>query len=79
MSVETLKLCGILILLAPLIGAILAGALGRPVLRGNTHWIVIAGVAVAFAMSVVVFGVVRGAAAGAPAVHIPLYDCVTSG
>ena len=79
MSVETLKLCGILILLAPLIGAILAGALGRPVLRGNTHWIVIAGVAVAFALSVVVFGVVRGAADGAHAVQIPLYDWFTSG
>ena len=28
MSVETLKLCGLLILLAPLAGAILAGGLG---------------------------------------------------
>ena len=46
MSVETLKLCSLVVLLAPLTGAILAGALG-PVLRGRAHWPAIFGVGAA--------------------------------
>ncbi|UCG15134.1 MAG: NADH-quinone oxidoreductase subunit L [Phycisphaerales bacterium] len=51
-----LKTCGILILLLPAAGTVLVGALGRPVLRGRSHWPVILGVAGAVICSFVVLG-----------------------
>jgi len=78
MSVETLKLCGIVILLGPLVGAVLAGALG-PVLRGRTHWPAILGVAAAFVAAVVVFTQVRGAQEGEVVAVVPVYDWIANG
>ncbi len=78
MSVETLKLCGIVILLGPLAGAVLAGALG-PVLRGRAHWPAILGVAAAFVAAVVVFTQVRGAPEGEVAAVVPVYDWIANG
>jgi len=60
MDEQTLRTCGILILLLPLGGAALAGALGRPVLRGRTHWPVILGVLGAVICSFILLGQVRG-------------------
>ncbi|RME39947.1 MAG: hypothetical protein D6788_04385, partial [Planctomycetota bacterium] len=76
MSIETLKLCGVLILLAPLAGAVLCGVLGPRWLKGRTHWPAILGVAGALAAAVVLFGQVRATGADAAAVTIPLYDWI---
>jgi NADH-quinone oxidoreductase subunit L len=78
MDIETLKLCGIVILLAPLAGAILAGALGS-VLRGRTHWMAILGVGAAFAASIVIFIQVHGAHGEDVVASIPLYDWIANG
>jgi len=43
------------IVLAPLLGAIIAGFFGKKVGRAGTHWVAIAGVAISFVLSVVVF------------------------
>ena len=58
-TIDTLRLCGIVILLAPLCGAMIAGGLGPRLLRGASHVASILGVGVAFAASVVVFLTVR--------------------
>ena len=79
MSVETLTNCGILILLAPLIGAIIAGALGSRVLRSRTHWVSIAGVGLAFVGALIVFSQVRGASGDEVSTLIPIYDWILTG
>ncbi len=79
MSAETLKICGIVILLAPLAGAVIAGALGPMLLRGRTHWPAILGVAAAFVASVVVFTQIRSADSGAEAVVVPIYEWIANG
>jgi len=76
-SIEVLKLCGLVILLGPLCGALLAGALGPRILRDRSHWAAILGVGSAFAASVVVFLQVR--AADAPSLLIPIYDWILGG
>ncbi len=43
------------IILAPLIGSIIAGVFGRQVGRAGAHWVTIIGVAISFALSLVVF------------------------
>ncbi len=43
------------IVLAPLIGAIVAGLFGKQIGRSGAHWVTITGVAVSFVMSVLVF------------------------
>ncbi len=43
------------IVLAPLIGAIIAGLFGKQIGRSGAHWVTIIGVAIAFVMSVIVF------------------------
>ncbi len=43
------------IVLAPLIGAIVAGLFGKQIGRSGAHWVTIIGVAVSFVMSVIVF------------------------
>lgn len=52
------------IVLAPLFGAIVAGLFGRQIGRAGAHWVAILGVAVSFALSILVFKdvVVDGAA-----------------
>ncbi|VAW97712.1 NADH-ubiquinone oxidoreductase chain L [hydrothermal vent metagenome] len=43
------------IVLAPLIGAIIAGLFGKKIGRSGAHWVTIVGVAISFVMSVIVF------------------------
>ena len=43
------------IVLAPLIGAIIAGLFGRQIGRAGAHWVTIIGVAISFALSLLVF------------------------
>ena len=43
------------IVLAPLIGAIVAGLFGKKIGRSGAHWVTITGVAISFVMSVLVF------------------------
>ncbi|MCF6210477.1 MAG: NADH-quinone oxidoreductase subunit L [Gammaproteobacteria bacterium] len=43
------------IVLAPLIGAIIAGLFGKQIGRSGAHWVTIVGVAISFVMSVIVF------------------------
>ncbi len=43
------------IILAPLIGAIIAGLFGKKIGRSGAHWVTITGVAISFVMSVLVF------------------------
>ena len=43
------------IVLAPLIGAILAGLFGKVIGRSGAHWVTILGVATSFVLSVFVF------------------------
>src|SRR3569833_2692683 len=43
------------IVLAPLIGAIVAGLFGRQIGRAGAHWVTIIGVAISFALSLLVF------------------------
>ena len=79
MNTELLSTLGIVILLAPLAAAVVAGALGRPVLRGRTHFAVIAGVGVAFAAAVVVLMQMLGAGEDKPSVTIDLYEWIATG
>ena len=79
MSVETLRICGLVILLAPLAGAVVAGGLGPVLLRGRSHWPAILGVAAAFVSSVVVFAQVNGAPAGDFSALVHVYDWIASG
>lgn len=78
MSIETLKLCSLVVLLAPLAGAILAGAFG-PVLRGRTHWPAIVGVGAAFTAAVYILIYVFSASAASTGISIPIYDWITDG
>ena len=79
MSDQVLYICGMLILLAPLVGAVLSGALGPVWLRSRAHWPVVAGVAVAFITSVVLCAQVAGAPEGATSALIPVYDWIAHG
>jgi len=78
MSAETLALCSLVVLLAPLAGAILAGAFG-PVLRGRAHWPAILGVGAAFTAALYILSQVFHAPAGAASISIPLYNWITDG
>ncbi len=79
MSVETLRFCGIVILLAPLAGAILAGALGPVLLRGRAHWPAILGVAAAFVTAAYVFTQLGGASGDEVVTAIPVYEWIANG
>ncbi|MHC5109656.1 MAG: NADH-quinone oxidoreductase subunit L [Planctomycetota bacterium] len=79
MNIETLKLCGIIILLAPLAGSLIAGALGPRVLRDKSHWAPILGVGAALIASVFVFLQVRGAGGEDLSAVISIYDWMTVG
>jgi len=78
MSADNMKLCSLVVLLAPLAGAILAGAFG-PVLRGRTHWPAIFGVAAAFTAAIYLFVHVFHAPTGSAGISIPIYDWITDG
>ncbi len=79
MSVETLRICGIVILLAPLASAVLCGLLGTRVLRGGTHWLSILGVGAALVGALSLFVQVYHAPAGATTTQIPIYDWIANG
>jgi NADH-quinone oxidoreductase subunit L len=65
------------IVLAPLIAAIVAGLLGRQIGRAGAHFVTIAGVAIAFVLSLVVLkGIVVD---GAPVFDGPVYEWATIG
>jgi NADH-quinone oxidoreductase subunit L len=65
------------IVLAPLVGSIIAGLFGRWVGRRGAHWATILGVAVSFVLSAVVFE--RIVLAGAEPFNGPVYTWMTSG
>jgi len=79
MSETVLFTCSVLILLCPLLGSVLVGALGRPVLRDRSHWPAILGVLVAVLASFLVFGQVTGAEEGARSDHVVLYEWIATG
>ena len=79
MSVDDLRILGLIILLAPLVGAIVAGALGPILLRGRAHWPAIIGVGLAFVASLFVFAEVNGAPEGLKLAQVPVYEWITSG
>ena len=77
-TLAILKICGIVILLAPLVGAVLAGGLA-PILRGRAHWPTILGVGIAFAAAICVFVQVRGFDSENVTALIPVYDWISNG
>lgn len=79
-SAESLNTLGLVILLAPLAGAVLCAALA-PVLRGSAHWPAVLGVGGAFAAAISVFTAVSDPmrAAGERTFHIPVYSWITDG
>ncbi|MCH7813118.1 MAG: NADH-quinone oxidoreductase subunit L [Planctomycetes bacterium] len=79
MNESTLTVCSILILLGPLLGAVVVGVLGRPMLRGRSHFVAIAGVAVAVIASFVVLDQVRGVDGEQASVDIALYEWIATG
>lgn len=80
MPIEKLKILGIIILLAPLAGAILCAVLA-PVLRGRAHWPAILGVGGAFAAAIGVFLTLSDPmlAAGSRSFLIPVYSWFSDG
>ncbi|HUU84513.1 MAG TPA: NADH-quinone oxidoreductase subunit L [Phycisphaerae bacterium] len=78
MSETAVAACSILILLCPLLGAGLIGALGRPVLRGRSHAPAIIGVGIGVIASFVILHMVR-AAGGAETAHVVLYQWFVTG
>ena len=78
-TIEALRTYGLLILLAPLAGAIVAGAFGARLLRDRTHWVSLLGVGVAFVGAVAIFVAMRGTPVGARSALIPIYDWISAG
>ncbi|MFQ5590841.1 MAG: NADH-quinone oxidoreductase subunit L [Phycisphaerae bacterium] len=76
---ETLRILGIVILVAPLLGALVSAVLGTILLRGRSHWPTILGVGTAFAASICMFIHVHGAAGGEHSWHILLYQWIAGG
>ena len=77
-TLNTLRTCGILLLLLPLLGAVLAGGLGRPLLRGKSHF----GVLGAVICSVVVFFKINGLSheeGAQTSWMVPVYDWLSAG
>ncbi len=77
-TLATLKICGIVILLAPLAGAVLAGGLA-PILRGRAHLPTILGVGIAFVAAIYVFLEVRAFDSENVTALIPVYDWIANG
>jgi len=78
MSVELIKTCGLVIVLAPLAAAMLCGVLGG-VLRSRTHWVTILGVGAAFAAACLILSGLRGAPAASFPILIPIYEWFSPG
>src|SRR3569833_1013062 len=64
------------IVLAPLVGAIIAGLFGRQIGRAGAHWVTIIGVAISFGLSLLVFTHV--VLDGAPAFNGSVYTWMVS-
>jgi len=77
MSDSALYACSIVILLGPLAGAAVIGALGRPLLRGNSHFPAIFGVGAAVVAAFVILSQVRGGEH--PATNLVLYEWIATG
>ena len=67
----------LVIVLAPLLGALIAGLCGRSVGRSGAHWITILGVGLSFVLSCLVFRDII--LAGAPPLNVNLYTWLDSG
>ena len=80
-TLSTLKTCGILILLLPLLGAALASGLGRPLLRGRSHFPVILGVLGAVICSFIALFKINGLShdGGPISWMVPVYDWLSAG
>jgi len=78
MDVESVRFWSLLVMLCPLVGAVLAGALGASWLRRATHWPAILGVAGAVVGAFMLFGEVGSAAQGHGAVSVMIYRWVSS-
>ncbi len=76
MSVETLKLSCLVVLLAPLVAAVLAGAFS-PVLRGRAHWPVILGVGTSLAAAIHIAWQIFHAPSGNETVYLVIYNWIT--
>jgi len=74
-----LKYLLLLVPLAPLAGAIVAGLFGQLIGRANAHRITILGVAISFAISAYVFKLVWEQPAGVPLFNQTLYTWMTVG
>ena len=70
------NLC-LMIVLAPLLGALVSGLWGREIGRSGAHWITIATVGVSFILSGVVFWQI--VVAGAPSLNVNIYTWAQSG
>jgi len=70
-----LKTLAIIVVAAPLLGAIGVGAIGLRNLRSQSHWLVLAGVAAALIAAISIFGTVRNdpgwthSGSGTPVIH----------
>ena len=77
-ALETLRICGIVILLAPLAGAVLAGGLA-PILRDRSHWPPILGVATALVAAFCVLLLVASAPHGETSALVTVYQWIANG
>ena len=66
----------LLMVLAPLLGAVIAGLFGKQVGRAGAHWVTIAGVAISFVLSLLVFKHI--AIGGAPTYNASVYTWAVS-
>ena len=74
---QTLEYLGVLSLIAPLLGSIVAGCFGKKVGRSGAHWVTIIGVAIAFICSVWIFKILI--IDGAAPLNTALYTWGVSG
>ncbi|MGB0716299.1 MAG: hypothetical protein ACPGXK_10495, partial [Phycisphaerae bacterium] len=79
MDIELLTLYGLVILLAPLAGAVTAGALGPVALRGQSHFAPMLGVGAALVAAIFLFFEVNSAQGHNVSALIPIYDWITVG
>jgi NADH-quinone oxidoreductase subunit L len=78
MEYDSVQTWSLVVLLCPLAGAIISGALGPRVLRGWTHWPAILGVAAALLGAFMLFGEVRGAEEGHGSASVLLYRWISA-
>jgi len=79
MDLQLLQTCCMIVLLAPLAGAMLSAVLGPALLRGRSHWPAILGVMAALCGSLAILNEVRLAPAGAKTAMIVAYQWISAG